>query len=253
MRLIWGCGRLTRVFVLSVLIEILLGNSYLFAARLQLTWADRSTNEAGFIVQRKTNTNGIFSQLVTVGTDVTSYADAAVTPGTLYCYRVAAFNGAGTSSYSNESCAKPVLSQMTLAVSLIGKGPVTSSPAGILCPPDCTENFPQGTTVTLTAALTIKGTPPFWSGECTGKGSSCSLAMDATKNITISYLFPLSSGSSSAPPSGTSSGGNTSTPTWTLPGGSSSGSKPSSPNWTPRPGGSVGSKVNPRTGIKLWP
>ena len=60
---------------------------------LTLTWADNSNNEAGFTIQRATNstfTKGLAT--FNVGPDVTSYADAGLKKNTTYYYRVLAFN-----------------------------------------------------------------------------------------------------------------------------------------------------------------
>ena len=39
-----------------------------------------------------------------------------------------------------------------LSVTVTGSGSVTSSPAGVSCPGDCSETYPEGTSVTLTAS-----------------------------------------------------------------------------------------------------
>jgi fibronectin type 3 domain-containing protein len=69
-----------------------------------LTWTDNATNETGFVVERAVGA-GPFSTLATVGprtnTGSVSYADATVTAGNTYAYRVKAVNGAGSSAYSN--------------------------------------------------------------------------------------------------------------------------------------------------------
>ena len=80
------------------------------AATLSLAWADNSTNETGFKIERKTGTTGTFAQIAIVGTNVTSYADSTLADGTTFCYRLRAFNSAGDSAYSNEVCATTPLS-----------------------------------------------------------------------------------------------------------------------------------------------
>ena len=74
------------------------------AGELTLTWTDNSGNENGFAIERKTGTNGTFAQVTTVGANVTSYTNSGLMAGTTYCYRLNAFNVAGTSTYSNETC-----------------------------------------------------------------------------------------------------------------------------------------------------
>jgi hypothetical protein len=66
-----------------------------------LAWVDFSSAENGFKIERKEG-NGNFSELATVGPNVSSYNDLSVNSTTRYHYRVRAFNAAGFSAYSNE-------------------------------------------------------------------------------------------------------------------------------------------------------
>ncbi len=65
-----------------------------------LTWTDNSNNEAGFTIQRATNsgfTKGLTT--FTVGPNVNTYTDGTVLTKKTYYYRVQAFNGAGSSAF----------------------------------------------------------------------------------------------------------------------------------------------------------
>jgi len=67
-----------------------------------LAWADNSTNEDGFKIERRT-ASGSYAQIAVVGANVATYADSGLTASTAYVYRVKAYNGAGDSAYSNEA------------------------------------------------------------------------------------------------------------------------------------------------------
>ncbi len=71
---------------------------------IALSWEDNADNEDGFKVERRLQTEPNFSEIASVGPNVTIYTDATVSPATAYCYRVQAFNRSGDSDYSNEAC-----------------------------------------------------------------------------------------------------------------------------------------------------
>ena len=60
-----------------------------------LTWADRSSNESGFVVERSTD-GSTWTQIGTVGANTRTYTDTTGVTGTTYVYRVGATNLAGT-------------------------------------------------------------------------------------------------------------------------------------------------------------
>ncbi len=71
------------------------------SSRIELSWTDRSNNETGFKIERKTG-SGSYSEIATVGSNTTTYRDAGLSSGVTYTYRVRAYNGTGNSPYSNE-------------------------------------------------------------------------------------------------------------------------------------------------------
>lgn len=95
------------------------------STQIDITWTDNSANEDGFKIERKTGAGGTYSQIATVGTNVTNYSDtAALVANTVYCYQVQAFNTVGNSGYSNESCTTTPTS-----------GTVASAPTGVAATP----------------------------------------------------------------------------------------------------------------------
>jgi hypothetical protein len=71
--------------------------------RINLGWTDRANNEKGFEIESKTTDS--FSQIATVGANVTSYSDTGLDSSTTYTYRVRAYNDSYNSDYSNEASA----------------------------------------------------------------------------------------------------------------------------------------------------
>lgn len=66
-------------------------------------------------------------------------------------------------------------------------GTITSTPPGISCGADCSEQFEEGTTVQLKA--TTNGNTIFegWSGDCSGSSSTCTVYMDEDKNVVAEF------------------------------------------------------------------
>ncbi|MCG2691115.1 CAP domain-containing protein [Candidatus Parcubacteria bacterium] len=81
----------------------------LSSSRVVLIWQDNASNEAGFKIERKSS-GGTYAQINMSGalSGIGSggyYEDTGLSGGTNYCYRVRAYNSAGDSAYSNETCA----------------------------------------------------------------------------------------------------------------------------------------------------
>ncbi len=68
---------------------------------IALTWADNSTNESGFRVQRSTQSNSGFQTIATVGANVKAYTNTGVGDGNRYYYQILAYNSTGNASPSN--------------------------------------------------------------------------------------------------------------------------------------------------------
>src|SRR6266571_1743419 len=77
-------------------------------SQINLSWTDNSTNETSFKIERKTGSGGTYSQIATVGTNVTTFSNTSLAAGTTYFYRVRASNSSGNSAYTNEASATPV-------------------------------------------------------------------------------------------------------------------------------------------------
>ncbi|MBL9156454.1 MAG: fibronectin type III domain-containing protein [Verrucomicrobiales bacterium] len=69
-----------------------------------LAWADNSSDETGFRIERKTNAAGAWGTIATLGANAVSHTDSGpFTQGNVYYYRVIATGSGGDSIPSNES------------------------------------------------------------------------------------------------------------------------------------------------------
>jgi hypothetical protein len=137
-----------------------------------LSWVDKSTNEVGFKVERKTG-NGTFGVIATTNADITTINDAGLTPNTTYTYRVYSFNNTGKSlSYTNEVTITTISLAMitttaisdTTGVSAVSGGNITSDGGSAIT----TRGVVWGTSPAPTVSLATKTTD----GSGTGQFSS---------------------------------------------------------------------------------
>ena len=71
-------------------------------SRIDLSWQDNSTNEMGFIVQRRRGGWGHWTEVERTAANTTTFSDIGLFPGTTYSYQVQAFNSGDHSAFSNE-------------------------------------------------------------------------------------------------------------------------------------------------------
>jgi hypothetical protein len=102
------------------------------ASAINLAWSDQSNNETGFKIERRPAIGVIWSALVTLGANVTTYSDTQVASATGYVYRVRAYNGIGPSNYSNEAAATSAPPGAPGAFTLTSDPPIwdSTSPPG---------------------------------------------------------------------------------------------------------------------------
>jgi hypothetical protein len=189
----------------GVVCVVALGLAPVQAGQLTLSWIDNSDNEDGFAIERRQGPASAYAEIARVGPNSAGYVDVALDDGVEYCYRVRAFNGAGYSDYSNEACAVTAATLVSLVVVRDGEGAgtVSSTPSGIACGSDCSEAYPSGTAVTLTAAPASGSTFGGWSGGgCTGT-APCLLTVSQNTVVTATFalLTPPTSDTGALPSS----------------------------------------------------
>jgi len=145
-----------------------------------------SSSETAFLIERSSD-NVTFSQIASVGTNVTAFADTGLIASTTYYHRVRAQNSFGTSAYSNTVSATTALALSNLSLSpttVIGGS--TSTGTVTLSGPAPTG----GATVTLSSSNTAAATVP--ASVLVAAGAKTATFMVSTKvvskptNVTIS-------------------------------------------------------------------
>jgi len=70
------------------------------SSKINLSWNDNSSNEAGFKLER--STDGVnFTQVATLAANTQSYSNTGLAASTTYTYRIRAYEGTNNSPYSN--------------------------------------------------------------------------------------------------------------------------------------------------------
>jgi titin len=95
-----------------------LNAAVLSSEQINLTWTDNSNNETGFKIERS-NDGVAYTEIQTVSSGVTSFQNSGLTQGTLYYYRVRAYNSLGNSGYSNVVSATTLPSLPTTPSTLV--------------------------------------------------------------------------------------------------------------------------------------
>ncbi|MBU0945423.1 MAG: DUF1566 domain-containing protein [Proteobacteria bacterium] len=112
-------------------------------------------------------------------------------------------SGTGFSSakiYGGNVRAVRTVTLYTLSVTLAGEGSgkITSAPAGISCPNDCSERYDSGTIVSLTATAAPDSLFKGWTGACSGPGI-CTVSMTQAKAVTANFANTSSANPSLSP------------------------------------------------------
>jgi hypothetical protein len=145
----------------------------------------------------------------------TGWATSADDDGGFFRQRTAAYYAAGALPLQGGSPpAPPAGSTLTVVRAGAGSGSVTSGPAGITCGTDCSESYPSGTGVTLSATAAPGSVFSGWSGSgCSGTGS-CTVVMTGTRSVMATF------GAQTGGPPGFSVTGTTASPDPAAPGAS---------------------------------
>ena len=75
------------------------------AFRIDLAWQDNSTNETGFLVQRRQQGSGVWVLAGRTAADEETFSDGGLFSSTTYIYHVQALNDMESSAFSNEAAA----------------------------------------------------------------------------------------------------------------------------------------------------
>lgn len=93
---------------------------------LVLSWADNASNETGYSVERSSDGRS-FAQIGQAGANAGAWTDTGLNSGTVYYYRVRAFNSSGNSAYSNIGSAQTQTSASNTAPTIAISSPSNQS------------------------------------------------------------------------------------------------------------------------------
>ena len=79
-------------------------------------------------------------------------------------------------------------SRYSITVSVTGEGSVASSPTGIDCGSSCFAQFAKGARAKLTAAAGADYVFSKWTGNCSGKRTTCTVTVNGSKNVSAVFV-----------------------------------------------------------------
>lgn len=158
-------------------------------ATVDLAWTDNSSSEDGFYIYRTTTSSPTFpddyTQIDSVGADVTSYTDSNSPDDETVTYAVTAYNSDGESSETTGSIGTPVTGSASLA------GSATVSAVG-------TETTVKTASLSASASMTATGAQNIAGSASLSGGASAS-----TSGTEVSTASISSTGSASTAATGT--------------------------------------------------
>jgi hypothetical protein len=83
---------------------------------VQISWSHFGSNETGFIIERRVEGVEEWEEIARAEANETDFIDTELLVDTVYYYRVAAFNGAGVSEFTEEVSASTIAAPTTLDV-----------------------------------------------------------------------------------------------------------------------------------------
>ncbi|MFO0753948.1 MAG: S-layer homology domain-containing protein [Thermodesulfovibrionales bacterium] len=106
-------------------------------------------------------------------------------PGTYSYFSPSGCTGGMTGTVTVTS---PTTSLLSVERAGTGSAEVSSAPAGILCGTDCSESYPTGTRVTLTASPQPGTSFTGWSGACKDTNPVCVVHLTSDKDATAHFI-----------------------------------------------------------------
>jgi hypothetical protein len=128
----------------------------------------------------------VLTETPTTGNDFSDWSGTGCAGTTSTCAITLTADESPSATFS-----KTVAKTVTLAVGVSGGGTVTSSPAGINCPGQCSASYVKGTSVALSAVPASGATFTGWSGACkSSTTNTCDLTLSANAQAALGIFTP---------------------------------------------------------------
>lgn len=169
------------------------------SSQINLSWTDNSSNESNFIVSRSTVAGGPYTDIVTLGANVTSYNNTGLSASTTYYYVVRAVNSGGASALSNQASATTQAPPTTtpvhvdsITMSWVASGSKFKARATVTIK-DASGNNVAGATVTgnFTGSINNSGL----SGVSNSSGVAAITSTSSIRNGTVTFTVSNITGS----------------------------------------------------------